>query len=382
MFGVIEAVNQQLRKYGTPMSTLYYILVVVFRAAVVFTFGKEAYGDEKKDFQCNQKYVLSCIEACYNSFNPIRHISYWEFQIVLISCSTVFFHLYATYEQSQIAKVKDAEEELKKRSQEDYKPKHDPQMDKQLLKLNKKKKALGNFKEKAVLNNSHELDTVNTNRKIRIAFFLSLLVRFAAEIFFTFVGTYEMFTVEDDGENLNSGSLSNFLAMKVPEKFVCDANKDPIVKYHCPSASVKKTLCFVPRANEKTFMLRYMNALSCICLIISFAEICHVVLKHFFGFRTRHEMENNNKEPDSSNEDLPVPPYNNEMHHQWEQRSIEETPYKKEILEYKAPVASRSQMSHHSKALSHVSVPVSHHSQATGRHSITSARNSKKLPKN
>ena len=40
-----------------------------------------AYGDEKKDFQCNQKYVLSCIEACYNSFNPIRHISYWEFQV-------------------------------------------------------------------------------------------------------------------------------------------------------------------------------------------------------------------------------------------------------------------------------------------------------------
>ena len=34
-------------------------------------------------------------------------------------------------------------------------------MDKQLLKLNKKKKARGNFKEKAVLNNKHELDTVN-----------------------------------------------------------------------------------------------------------------------------------------------------------------------------------------------------------------------------
>lgn len=397
MFDLVQKVLEQVRKYGTPMSMCYYLLVFVFRAAIVFTFGKDVYGDEKKDFTCDNKYEGGCKEACFNAFTPIRHIQFWSFQILLICSSTVLFHLYATYQQSQMAKLKDAEEEQKKRDNDEDYNNPNSKLDKEILKIRNKKKAVGKFKAKIALNNNHETETLMMNRNIRIAFVLSLLTRLAVEVIFTFIGTYEMFTIKDG--NPNTRSLWNFMSMRVPEKFICDGSTNEIVGLLCPKLDYTehdKKLCFAPRANEKTVMLRFMNTISVICMLISFAELVHVGMKYFYGKKSRDEMEKNKEQESNNDDNLPLaqnmnlPAYN-----PWENK----TGYKAhndEMSELQMPRGSTSQMSHHSKDRSHhskapsqVSLPISHNSQATsrnsaGRHSKASGRQSKSknLPRN
>lgn len=282
MWGLLEKITTQVVNYSSSPGQVWYILVFGYRLVVITSLGGSVYGDEQGAFSCSES-LVGCENMCYNAFAKISHLRFWAFQLIAISTPTIFFHLFTLHIQSQIEKIKETEKALKSletgevtNGGADY----DNKMEKDFRKLPRRRNQVGKFKIKEVYRGTEKKE-VPQSKRIKAAFIVSLLIRLAVEILFTYFG-YQLFNIEGSSNGLSS--LKSFLWMRVPALYQCKENGDKHLKIACGQHFIKDgdyIPCWVSRPYEKTVFLRYMNILSFVCMIITMFEVVQFIVRQF-----------------------------------------------------------------------------------------------------
>jgi len=323
MWSMIDSIATQVTNYSSGLGKFWYILVFGYRLVVITSLGGSVYGDEQGAFECSVKEV-GCENMCYNNFAKISHMRFWAFQLIAISTPTIMFHFYSLHVKSQVEKIKRTEEAMKSLEENGdtiaNHPSYDYKMEKDMRKLQPRKNNIGKFKVKEVYREGEKKEIVQTN-KIKVAFIVSLIIRLAVEILFTYFG-YSLFNIQQQKDGYGEsgdGSLFLFLWMKVPGNYWCkelDIEKPTELTTAC-AQHLKDNKhghvpCWVSRPYEKTVFLRYMNIVSFICMIITLLEV--------FNFIWR-QANSNMKSKKMKLSRLPM--QESHSHHQWAPPSFE-----------------------------------------------------------
>jgi len=297
MWSFFDKISEQVTKYATFFGQLWYVLVFVFRAIVVMSIGGSVYGDEQGAFQCSTA-IVGCENMCYNDFAKISHMRFWAFQLIAIASPTVFFHFYSLHTQGQMQKLKAAEDDLKKIEEggEDEYLNLDAKGIKEVNRIGKRKKTIGNIKTRKVMQGS-ELQEIPYTSKIHYVYFLTIIIRLIFEAIFIYLGhrLFRLMVVDCEGNYgpqhwCNTHNPIDYIWMEVPAVYHC-RNSD-VCMQHIDQNGNGFVPCYVSRPYEKTVFLRYMGVLSGICFIVSILELCVIAGRKAWKKRSKKQSNN------------------------------------------------------------------------------------------
>jgi len=300
MWSFLDKISEQVTKYATFFGQLWYVLVFVFRAIVVMSIGGSVYGDEQGAFQCSTK-IVGCENMCYNDFAKISHMRFWAFQLIAVASPTVFFHFYSLHTQGQIQKLKSAEDNLKKIEEggEDEYLNLDAKAEKDIRKMSRRKKTIGNVKTRKVMSGS-QLEEIPYTNKIHYVYFLTIIIRLVFEGLFIYLGhrLFRMMVVDCDSKLYGDASWCDthnpidYIWMEVPAVYQC--RNSEVCTQHINQDGHGFVPCYVSRPYEKTVFLRYMGVLSGICFIVSILELCVVISRKMWKKHKSGSKASNN----------------------------------------------------------------------------------------
>jgi len=304
MFEFLNTVGTQVAQYSSVFGQIWYLLVFGFRLIIVTSLGGDVYGDEKGDFKCST-IDGGCTGLCYDKYAKISHMRLWCFQIIAVVTPTILFHFYVSYVNQQVKKIDDVEE---LRKNDNLIP-ESASTHKTLKRHDKRVKKVGKYERKQTITVIGSSTEIVKTVKIMAVLLVTLLLRFAAEVGFMFVG-YNITLVENTS---SKGSGSNFLWLEVPKMYECRISiEDDAMVRGCGSHLKNHVSCFISRPTEKTIFLRYMNIVTFLCLIMTFVEIFVLTTRLFrSATRTRkskHDSFNNQLTMSSQRPESGAPP--------------------------------------------------------------------------
>jgi len=246
------------------------------------SLGGSVYGDEAGAFQCSTD-IVGCEMKCYNDFAKISHMRFWAFQLIAVVAPTVFFHFYSSYVLNEIEKLKSAEENIKKLEEggDDAYLSLDAKAERDIRKMSRRKKAVGNVKTRKVMDGS-ELKEVPYTSKIHWMYFVTVVARIIIEgIFIWLAFLIFRYMVVDCVKHYGPQDwcvVTNpftYIWMEVPAVYHC--RDVDVCTQHVNDKGEGYVPCFVARPYEKTVFLRYMGVLSGLCFFVSIIELCVIL---------------------------------------------------------------------------------------------------------
>ncbi|ETE72298.1 Gap junction gamma-1 protein, partial [Ophiophagus hannah] len=247
---------EEIHNHSTFVGKIWLTVLIVFRIVLTAVGGESIYSDEQSKFTCNTKQP-GCDNVCYDAFAPLSHVRFWVFQIIMISTPSVIYLGYA------IHRIARSSEEEKKRFRSFKKKKkqfslnwqashhledslgaeEEPMISEEMVENEEKEKTKEEEKKKGQKHDGRRHIQEEGLMKIYV---FQLLTRASLEVCFL-IGQYMLYGFE------------------VRPYYLC--TRDP-----CPH----NVDCFVSRPTEKTIFLLVMYVVSCLCLLLNLAEMCHL----------------------------------------------------------------------------------------------------------
>ncbi|KAM6452971.1 gap junction gamma-2 protein isoform 1-T6 [Liasis olivaceus] len=247
---------EEIHNHSTFVGKIWLTVLIVFRIVLTAVGGESIYSDEQSKFTCNTKQP-GCDNVCYDAFAPLSHVRFWVFQIIMISTPSVIYLGYAIH---RIARSSEEEKKrfrsLKKKKQQfvlhwqaaqsledSLGAEEEPMIAEEMVENEEKEKMKEEEKKKGQKHDGRRHIQEEGLMKIYV---FQLLTRASFEVCFL-VGQYMLYGFE------------------VRPYYLC--TRDP-----CPH----NVDCFVSRPTEKTIFLLVMYVVSCLCLLLNLAEMCHL----------------------------------------------------------------------------------------------------------
>lgn len=246
---------EEIHNHSTFVGKIWLTVLIVFRIVLTAVGGESIYSDEQSKFTCNTKQP-GCDNVCYDAFAPLSHVRFWVFQIIMISTPSVVYLGYAIH---RIARSSEEEQKrfraFKKKKQfalnwqavrnvEDPMgaDEEEPMIADEKAESEEKAKP----KEKSKEQQKHDGRRHIQEEGLMKIYVFQLLTRVTFEICFL-IGQYMLYGFE------------------VRPYYLCS-------RAPCPH----EVDCFVSRPTEKTIFLLVMYVVSCLCLVLNLAEMCHL----------------------------------------------------------------------------------------------------------
>ncbi|XP_028605771.2 gap junction gamma-2 protein [Podarcis muralis] len=249
---------EEIHNHSTFVGKIWLTVLIVFRIVLTAVGGESIYSDEQSKFTCNTKQP-GCDNVCYDAFAPLSHVRFWVFQIIMISTPSVIYLGYA------IHRIARSSEEEKKRFRGFKKKKQfalnwqavrnledplgaeeeEPMIVDDVAESEEKVKTKEE-KKKEQQQKKHDGRRHIQEEGLMKIYVFQLLTRASFEICFL-IGQYMLYGFE------------------VTPYYLC-------TRQPCPH----DVDCFVSRPTEKTIFLLVMYVVSCLCLLLNVAEMCHL----------------------------------------------------------------------------------------------------------
>uniref|UniRef100_A0A8D2LF45 Gap junction protein n=1 Tax=Varanus komodoensis TaxID=61221 RepID=A0A8D2LF45_VARKO len=250
---------EEIHNHSTFVGKIWLTVLIVFRIVLTAVGGESIYSDEQSKFTCNTKQP-GCDNVCYDAFAPLSHVRFWVFQIIMISTPSVIYLGYA------IHRIARSSEEEKRRTQAFKKKKQfalnwqparnledplgadeeEPMIVEEAGEREEKASTKEEEKKKKKDQQKHDGRRHIQEEGLMKIYVFQLLTRASFEVCFL-IGQYMLYGFE------------------VTPYYLC--SRDP-----CPH----DVDCFVSRPTEKTIFLLVMYVVSCLCLLLNLAEMCHL----------------------------------------------------------------------------------------------------------
>ncbi|CAI5781719.1 gap junction beta-4 protein-like [Podarcis lilfordi] len=89
-----------VNKYSTGLGRVWLTVVFIFRFLVYSVAAEHVWSDDQQDFMCNTRQP-GCTNVCYNQSFPISHIRFWAFQLILVTCPSLFVLMHVAYQETK-----------------------------------------------------------------------------------------------------------------------------------------------------------------------------------------------------------------------------------------------------------------------------------------
>jgi len=312
MWNILDKFAENVRVYSTPVGQLWNTVTFVFRMFVIVAVGSAVYGDEQGAFKCDTGQP-GCQNVCFNRFSPISHMRFWAFQILFVATPPLFFYLYAGVQTGKVKQLEEEKKKLKKNQEEldsargklieannaddddgrkstaAFSTFDDKVNDLNATekRINKLKKQVGRYKEKEVIEmakgGSQQKIIFTTN--IRIFYIVHCLLKLAVEVVFLYLG----YLLQHQ-----QSKAWGWAAWTVPEKYTCThALEFGAAGSAC--AQQEKVTCWVSRPWEKRIFLYYMLFMTCLSVLLIFAEALYMIFRVSNRGIQRRANEHNQK---------------------------------------------------------------------------------------
>ncbi|XP_007444740.1 gap junction gamma-1 protein-like [Python bivittatus] len=245
---------EEIHNHSTFVGKIWLTVLIVFRIVLTAVGGESIYSDEQSKFTCNTKQP-GCDNVCYDAFAPLSHVRFWVFQIIMISTPSVIYLGYAIHRIARSSEEEKRFRSLKKKKQfvlhwqaahnleDSLGAEEEPMIAEEMVENEEKEKTKEEEKKKGQKHDGRRHIQEEGLMKIYV---FQLLTRASFEVCFL-VGQYMLYGFE------------------VRPYYLC--TRDP-----CPH----NVDCFVSRPTEKTIFLLVMYVVSCLCLLLNLAEMCHL----------------------------------------------------------------------------------------------------------
>ncbi|XP_067393744.1 gap junction gamma-1 protein-like [Emydura macquarii macquarii] len=240
---------EEINNHSTFVGKVWLTVLIVFRIVLTAVGGESIYYDEQSKFVCNTQQP-GCENVCYDAFAPLSHVRFWIFQIIMVATPSV---MYLGFAMHRIAREPAGSRQssrgrracmpvVRRGAGRDYEEAEDDDEEDPMIfeEIEVQKEKGGEGGEK------HDGRRRISQDGLMKAYVLQLLCRTVLEVAFL-CGQYVLYHLE------------------VSPSYVC--TRSP-----CPHT----VDCFVSRPTEKTIFLLIMYAVSGLCLLLNFCELCHL----------------------------------------------------------------------------------------------------------
>lgn len=235
----LENLLEEGQEYSTGIGRVWLTVLFLFRMLVLGASAESAWDDEQIYFVCNTNQP-GCTTVCYDKTFPISHFRFFVLQVIFVSTPTIFYFGYVALRVRK--EKKDAEERSGQRGGIGRETGSGPE-----AKNNSEEKKLEEARK--IRKAGEELPAApKLKGRLLCAYAFSILLKIVLELGFM-AGLYFLYN-------------GFFIAPKV----VC--HRDP-----CP----QPVDCFVSRPTEKTIFVFYIQAISCVSLLLNMLELLHLL---------------------------------------------------------------------------------------------------------
>ncbi|CAG5090950.1 Oidioi.mRNA.OKI2018_I69.PAR.g12783.t1.cds [Oikopleura dioica] len=269
---IIEESARAIRRYCTPIGTLWFFVNFVFRHLVAVNgIAKNVYSDGLKEFTCDTR-MPGCENVCHNLFLPIVLDRFWNIEFIFICSPTIFFGAYAAFTNTRLTAAIG-----KKGKPED--------MDDKEYAINLKSQFGAKQKKSYFDGKDYKEDSYYWTREERICYIFHLIIRLILELLFIAFAYWIQ---------VQQTQKTNFWDVwEVPERFVCEhASKadDPKLS---PCWADETVTCWIARPREKSLAVKYMFGIQLVSIFLTVAELLFEATKRVSRMCQRHPPQPN-----------------------------------------------------------------------------------------